>query len=200
MILLILILLVLGTIVLSTHGLEPYTISLCNTNGRIEPRNETDRKILAKSRRLVKELLDHLQTQKHSKNAREILGWMSPEHVFLFTGSSGGRMKRERKHRRACMFINPDKQDNRIEGRLQSKICHELAHLTGNGHDMKWRDTWKYLLNLSSRDLGWKNHLVCGSCLKYKLCHKKMCPRCTWKAGDHTTCLPLRERGTLLKK
>lgn len=173
----------------------------CHTQGRLyTPRGETDTKVLEMSKRLVKDLLDHLQKQKKSKNARKITGWMSHENVFLIAGpgAPGGRLKRERSSRKACMFINPDIPDNRIEGRLQSKICHELAHLTGKGHDMKWRDTWKYLLNLSSRDLGWKNHLQCGSCIKYKICKKKMCPRCSWTQGDHTTCIPLHKRGILL--
>jgi len=173
----------------------------CHTEGRLyKIRNDTDKKVLDMSRRLVKNLLDHLKTQKKSKNSREIVGWMSHENVFLFTGPNapGGRLKRESSSRKACMFINPDIEDNRIEGRLQSKICHELAHVTGKGHDMKWRDTWKYLLNLSSRDLGWKNHLNCGSCIRYKICNKKMCPRCTWTGGDHTTCKPLNKRGILL--
>lgn len=176
-------------------------VSMCQTPGRLlNARNQRDERVLNMAKSLTKELLDHLQKQTYkSKNAREIVGWMNASDVYLFVGKAGGRMKRQRSKRRACMFINPNKRDNRVKGRLQSKICHEIAHLTGKGHDRKWRDTWKYLLNLSSRDLGWENELECGSCRKYKLCNKKMCPRCTWLEGDHTTCKPLNRRGTRIQ-
>ena len=172
--------------------------SLCKTSGQITPSNEKQFAFLKRARQLVKEALDHLETQTQSQNAKEILNWMTNENVFLIKGKVAGRMHRNRKRRRACMFLNPKKITT--DGRLQALICHELAHLTGKGHDMKWRDTNKYLLNLTSRDLGWKNELECGSCIKYKICDKKMCPRCSWTEGDHTTCRPLKKRGTELQK
>jgi hypothetical protein len=170
----------------------------CRTPGKLGfPRNETELKVLIKTRHLVAEVLQHLRTQKHSQNAKQILDWMSSDDVHLFL-DAGGRMKRYPGKRKACMFINPTTRDNHDEGRLQSKICHELAHLTSTKHDRKWRDTYKYLLNLTSRDLGWTNKLECGSCLKYGICDRKMCRRCNWSEGDHTKCKPLNRRGTLL--
>jgi hypothetical protein len=181
---------------------DTYNINdLCDTKGRIHnPVRKEHRMVLSMARGLVRDLLNHLKKQTKSKNAKEILGWMSPQNVFLFSGegASGGRMKRHNESHRACLFINPDVSDNRDIHRLQSKICHELAHLTGFGHDRKWRDTWKYLLNITSRDLGWKNSLDCGSCIKYKMCNKNICPRCDWREGDHMTCPPLNQRGKLL--
>lgn len=171
-----------------------------------QPRNESERVMLSNAKRLVAEVLDHLKKQQMSQNATTILDWgMSPENVYLFVddtsrdGRATGRLTRYPESRKACMFLDPTSADNHNEGRLQSKICHELAHLTGTGHNRKWRDTWKYLLNLTSRDLGWKNTLACGSCLKYGICNRKMCPRCTWLEGDHTRCKPLNQRGSLLK-
>lgn len=177
-----------------------YSSKLCQTTGILyTPRNDRDKWVLETSKRLVREMMDHLKKQTKSKNAREILGWMNADNVFLYTDpGSGGRVQRRTRARKACLFINPDKVDNHNEARLQSKICHEMAHLTGRGHDRKWRDTTKYLLNLTSRDLGWKNALECGSCIKYNICNKKMCPRCAWLQGDHTKCRPLEKRGSLL--
>lgn len=174
---------------------------VCRAKNKIEPRNEKERQLLEMARGLVKELLEHLETQKKSNNAKEILHWMTSDNVYLFDHETvGARIKRNRKKRKACIFINPNINDNHIKGRLQSKICHEVAHLTGKGHDMKWRDTKQYLLNLTSRDLNWKNELACGACIKYKFCNKKMCPRCTWTEGNHMTCKPLSKRGVTLKK
>lgn len=182
-------------IVLSAHVFA----SPCTTDGYLpEPRHETDQRVLDMSRNLTSQILDHLHTQKKSVNARRIIDWMSSDNVYVFTGTSSARIRFDYDSGQACIFINPDDDDNTIVGRLQSKLCHELAHITGWGHDRKWRDTWTYLLNLSSRDLGWENHLECGSCIKYTLCHTKMCPRCTWTEGDHTMCKPLHERGTQL--
>jgi hypothetical protein len=181
------------------HKKETYTDlpMLCNTQGKIVSLTNEQTAFLLTARVLVKTLLDHLEKQTKSKNAKEILNWMTPENVFLFNDAgTSGRMRRVKRRRKACMFINPDGITS--VGRLQAIICHELAHLTGNQHDMKWRDTNKYLLNLTSRDLGWKNELECGSCRKYNICKKKFCPRCTWLEGDHSTCAPVNKRGTAL--
>jgi hypothetical protein len=152
----------------------------------VQPQNQKQKKFLKRARHLVKQLLDHLETQTKSQKAQALLNRLTQNQVYLMKGTGSGRLTRNRATQKACMYLNPAKIEN--DGRLQSLICHELAHLVGKGHDDTWRQTNIYLLQLTSRELGWKNELKCGSCRKYGICEKQLCPLCTWLAGDHTTC------------
>lgn len=158
---------------------------ICDVPSRlVEPRSLCDSALLNTTRTLTTDLLRHLKTQvRHSHNANTILSWFPEPAVSLAVGEgvAPAFIRLQHKTHRACLFIHADVPDNVIVSRLQAKVCHELAHTTSRrGHDSKWLDTVVYLLNLSSRDLGWTNRLEPQSCPNFGLCSVSMCPRCEW--------------------
>jgi hypothetical protein len=170
--------------------------SFSGCRGGMPGKSAADNDVLRSTERLVTELMTLLRKKAASGDrlASAISAWTI--HASLFTEAGGRLQKHSNKH--ACLFINPNTKDNRRPQRLQSKVCHEVAHIVGRGHDQEWFDAWTYLLRLSSRELGWTNEIACGSCIKYNLCDKKMCPECTWLKGNHdTSCTPRGKRGTL---
>ena len=203
---------VLGTVFCSCVGM--FTVSKNRGGGRVRgaPRvrggagssgcqrkgqySAKDEEILRSAERLVSALMTLVRQKAMSGDrlASRISGWTISVQLFEETG---GRLQKT-SNTTACLFVNPRTEDNSREYRLQSKVCHEVAHLVGRGHDIEWFDAWTYLLRLSSTGLGWKNEIECGSCIKYNLCNTSSCPRCTWVSGDHSmSCTPINKRGTL---
>ena len=79
------------------------------------------------------------------------------------------------------MYINPKEPQNYNTSRLQSKILHELAHVTGIDHGADWLSAWTFFLRIATSELGWTCALRPESCTNYNLCNRAQCPKCAWK-------------------
>lgn len=65
---------------------------------------------------------------------------------------------------------------------IAGTVAHELAHAATVGNHLdEWRNAYLAMLELATRDLGWKVLLECSSCGMYKVCAPEQCPRCDWK-------------------
>jgi hypothetical protein len=158
---------------------------------------------LALARSLAKQLLSHLKT-KTDPMAREILNSFSISHtdIHLFDDPSSDAYALNVKNhttKSASILISIRKLQDPGEnkGRLESTMCHEIAHVVDQGHSTKWRQAYLYLMNMTSNDLGWRNELTCDICGWYDICASTQCPACTWRSGDHDS-VCTKDRGTRL--
>lgn len=69
---------------------------------------------------------------------------------------------------------------------IRKTIVHELAHATRSknsgeaSHSQQWKQTWLWLLNVATAELGWEVDVRCAECSYYGLCDTHQCPRCRW--------------------
>jgi hypothetical protein len=181
--------------------------SITYVKGFVAPRNKKEEEYLSKARSLAKQLLSLLKKQR-DPTARKILNSsysISHDDIHLFddpSSNSYALTAYNDNSMRASIFISVDKikNPNENKGRLQSTLCHEIAHVLPGGHTMGWREAYLYLMNMTSNDLGWRNELTCDICDWYDICKKVQCPKCTWREGDHDKkCAPdKKNRGDLL--
>lgn len=67
---------------------------------------------------------------------------------------------------------------------IRKTIVHEVAHCTKEqgeaSHSQKWKQTWLWLLNVATAELGWDVDVRCAECSYYGLCETHQCPACRW--------------------
>lgn len=66
-------------------------------------------------------------------------------------------------------------------------FLHEVGHALdsfvklSDDHGESWRSHTLWLLNIATRELGWKVRMPCSYCTNYLMCNKELCPKCTWE-------------------
>lgn len=74
----------------------------------------------------------------------------------------------------------------RTASSVRKTIVHELAHATRHkepgetSHSQEWKQTWLWLLNVATAELGWGVDVRCAECSYYGLCETHQCPKCQW--------------------
>lgn len=77
-----------------------------------------------------------------------------------------------------CLYVRLD--ETRAVEQWLGIVLHELAHASGNSHDEAFRQAWKFLLNVATRELGWNVALHCRTaCSSYLLCAPQDCELCS---------------------
>lgn len=162
---------------------EPQGRSL-NSPGVIArpPQTPAETQLVERATRLIKEFVDHLR-QKYGGDprARQLFQtWRGPVRILSGPRAPGGRFS----PLDGSMGLNPKIPDNANDARLRSKLLHELAHSSRDGHGVRWRDTWLWFLNIATGDLGWTCALTSDGCRKYSVCDTQDCPKCTFVGPD----------------
>ncbi len=74
----------------------------------------------------------------------------------------------------------------RTASSIRKTIVHEVAHATRykepgeSSHSQQWKQTWLWLLNVATAELGWQVDVRCAECSYYGLCETHQCPKCHW--------------------
>lgn len=151
-----------------------------------------DAKVLAWVRSRVQQLVSHVRDH-HGADARTSALVRKLKDVRLMSRAEAGAVSgawRSGKftHSTGVLYVTPVEQDGspRTEQSLLKTIIHELAHATRfktsgeDSHSQEWKQTWLWLLQVATQDLGWRVEVKCAQCTYYGLCHEEQCPKCVW--------------------
>lgn len=151
-----------------------------------------DARVLAWTRAKVGQLVAHAR-EHHADNARTVALLQKLKDVRLMSRQEAGAVpgswrSGKFKHSTGVLYVTPVEQDGsaRTEQSLLKTIIHELAHATRfktageDSHSQEWKQTWLWLLQLATQDLGWRVEVKCAQCTYYGLCDEAQCPKCVW--------------------
>ena len=70
--------------------------------------------------------------------------------------------------------------------RLNTKLLHEMAHFAGpGGHREYFAQANRWLVNIATKELGWRVALKCAACHRSGICAND-CPKCEWWENPKT--------------
>jgi hypothetical protein len=163
----------------------------------VHMRGEEDRATLVWLRARVLEMVSYLRS-RHADDPRtqrlvtKLKGveLLPEEEVRPRRGSDGESSWRNGKfsHTSGVLYVaGRDHRDApRTRASLLKTVVHELAHATRlrynaeGSHSQEWKQTWLWMLELATQQLGWDVEVRCAQCTFYGLCERSQCPRCTW--------------------
>ena len=168
-----------------------------------KPENKKEEDIVRILRDRMREFANHLKN-KYPRDPRTVhllKKWNG--NVNLSSRTDHGASFSLRK---GCMVVNPYSETNskdpkkRAElkklpttpgsikgmddlGRLLTRVLHELAHSSGNGHDKVFYDAQRFFLRVATEQLGWTLLTSCRVCCDATNPCNQVCPKCTWTEG-----------------
>ena len=153
-----------------------------------KPRNETEKQKAAFYVAKAHEFVGHLRRVHPDNQMTKTLvdKWKGEVVLFNIPDGPGGR------YSRGCIMLNPFKNmppgEMESDGRMLTRLLHELAHSWSGPHNAEFYAANRWFLQVASAEMGWKLDVNCRVCCHYDggAC-RTACPKCHW-IEDPATC------------